>query len=169
MKPSLPDADHGTYRETLRELLAREVVPHQETWDREHRMDRQVFALAAKAGLYVLQIGEQYGDAREPDYRYRMVVWEEIARINALPFGLTMSQQDDLVLHYPLDLTIDEQKQRWRGFAAGELIGAIALTEPGAGGDRLDADDGKHGAEDPVRHHRIVRRWFGDHGRLNGR
>ena len=61
---------------------------------------------------------------------------EEIARINALSFGLTISLQDDLVLHYLLDLTNDEQKQRWLpGFAAGEVIGALAMTEPGAGSD----------------------------------
>jgi alkylation response protein AidB-like acyl-CoA dehydrogenase len=79
-----------------------------------------------------------------------MVVCEEIARINALSFGLTVSLQDDLVLHYLLDLTNDEQKARWLpGFAAGELIGALAMTEPGAGSDlrgirttaRLDGDN----------------------------
>ena len=65
-----------------------------------------------------------------------MVVSEEIARINALSFGLTLGLQDDLVLHYLLDLTNDEQKQRWLpGFASGELIGALAMTEPGAGSD----------------------------------
>jgi alkylation response protein AidB-like acyl-CoA dehydrogenase len=95
-----------------------------------------VFARAAKAGIYALQIGEQYGGAGEPDYRYRMIVCEEVARINALSFGLTVSLQDDLVLHYLLDLTNDEQKQRWLpGFAGGELIGALAMTEPGAGSD----------------------------------
>ena len=78
----------------------------------------------------------EYGGAGEPDYRYRMVVSEEIARINALSFGLTISLQDDLVLHYLLDLTNDEQKQRWLpGFASGEIIGALAMTEPGAGSD----------------------------------
>ena len=105
-------------------------------WDEDHWIDREVFARAAKAGIYALQIGEQYGGAGEPDYRYRMVVCEEVARINALSFGLTISLQDDLVLHYLLDLTNDEQRQRWLpGFATGELIGALAMTEPGAGSD----------------------------------
>jgi alkylation response protein AidB-like acyl-CoA dehydrogenase len=133
---SLYGPDHEAYRETVREFLSREVVPHQDDWDRNHWIDREVFARAAKAGIYALQIGEQYGGAGEPDYRYRMVVCEEIARINALSFGLTISLQDDLVLHYLLDLTDDEQKQRWLpGFAAGEFIGALAMTEPGAGSD----------------------------------
>lgn len=136
MKRAFYGADHEAYRETVREFLAREVVPHQDDWDREHWIDREVFARAAKAGIYALQIGEEYGGAAEPDYRYRMVVSEEIARINALSFGLTISLQDDLVLHYLLDLTNDEQKQRWLpGFASGEIIGALAMTEPGAGSD----------------------------------
>jgi len=129
-------SDHEAYRETVREFLSREVVPHQDDWDRDHWIDREVFARAAKAGIYALQIDERYGGAGERDYRFRMVVSEEIARINALSFGLTVSLQDDLVLHYLLDLTNDEQKQRWLpGFAAGEVIGALAMTEPGAGSD----------------------------------
>jgi len=133
---TLYGSDHESYRETVREFLSREVVPHQDDWDRDHWIDREVFARAAKAGIYALQIEERYGGASERDYRYRMVVSEEIARINALSFGLTISLQDDLVLHYLLDLTNDEQKQRWLpGFAAGEIIGALAMTEPGAGSD----------------------------------
>jgi alkylation response protein AidB-like acyl-CoA dehydrogenase len=128
--------DHEAYRETVREFLAREVVPHQNDWDREHWIERGVFARAAKAGVYALQIDERYGGSSEPDYRYRMIVCEEIARINALSFGLTVSLQDDLVLHYLIDLTNQEQKHRWLpGFASGELIGALAMTEPGAGSD----------------------------------
>lgn len=136
MRRTLYGPDHEAYRETVREFLAREVVPHQHDWDQNHRIDRQVFASAAKTGIYALEVGERYGGAGEKDYRYRMVVCEEVAKINALSFGLTISLQDDLVLHYLLDLTNDEQKQRWLpGFASGELIGALAMTEPGAGSD----------------------------------
>src|SRR4029453_2139393 len=88
------------------------------------------------AGIYALQIDERYGGAGESDYRYRMVVCEEVARVHAYSFGLTVSLQDDLVLHYLLDLTDEEQKRRWLpGFASGELIGALAMTEPDAGSD----------------------------------
>lgn len=136
MRRTLYGPDHEAYRETVREFLAREVVPHQHDWDHNHQIDRNVFTSAAKAGVYALEIGERYGGAGEHDYRYRMVVCEEIAKVNALSFGLTVSLQDDLVLHYLLDLTNEEQKQRWLpGFASGELIGALAMTEPGAGSD----------------------------------
>lgn len=136
MRRTLYGPDHEAYRETVKEFLAREVVPCQHDWDRDHRIDRDVFGHAAKAGIYALEVDGRYGGAGEHDYRYRMVVCEEIARINALSFGLTISLQDDLVLHYLLDLTSEEQKQRWLpGFASGELIGALAMTEPGAGSD----------------------------------
>lgn len=136
MKRALYGPDHEAYRETVREFLAREVEPNKDEWDRQHWIDREVFARAAKAGIYALQVDEAYGGAGESDYRYRMIVCEEVARINALSFGLTVSLQDDLVLHYLLDLTNDEQKQRWLpGFASGEIIGALAMTEPGTGSD----------------------------------
>jgi alkylation response protein AidB-like acyl-CoA dehydrogenase len=86
--------------------------------------------------VYALQVGTEYGGSGESDYRFRMIVCEEVARINALSFGLTVSLQDDLVLHYLLDLTNDEQKKRWLpGFATGDIIGALAMTEPGTGSD----------------------------------
>lgn len=136
MKRTLYTEDHEAYRETVREFLRREVEPYKEQWDSDRWIDRSVFARAAKAGIYALQIGEEFGGAGESDYRYRMIVCEETARINALSFNTTISLQDDLVLHYLLDLTDAEQKRRWLpGFAAGESIGALAMTEPGAGSD----------------------------------
>jgi alkylation response protein AidB-like acyl-CoA dehydrogenase len=136
VRRTLYTADHEAYRDTVQEFLAREVVPNHERWENERWIDRSVFAAAAKQGIYGLQIPEAYDGAGEPDYRYRMIVCEEIAKIHALSFALTVSLQDDLVLHYLLDLTTDEQKQRWLpGMAAGELIGALAMTEPGAGSD----------------------------------
>jgi alkylation response protein AidB-like acyl-CoA dehydrogenase len=155
VRRTLYESDHEAYRETVREFLSREVVPHQDDWDRDHWIDRGVFARAAKAGIYALQVDEEYGGAGEHDYRYRMVVSDEIARINALSFGLTISLQDDLVLHYLLDLTNDEQKLRWLpGIAAGETIGALAMTEPGAGSD--------------LKGIRTTARRDGDHWILNG-
>jgi alkylation response protein AidB-like acyl-CoA dehydrogenase len=136
MRRELYSEDHEAYRETVREFLRREVEPYKDQWDADRWIDPSVFSRAAKAGIYALQIGEEYGGAGESDYRYRMVVCEETARINALSFNTTISLQDDLVLHYLLDLTNDEQKSRWLpGFATGDLVGALAMTEPGAGSD----------------------------------
>jgi alkylation response protein AidB-like acyl-CoA dehydrogenase len=128
--------DHEVYRDSVRIFLSREVVPHHARWEAERWIDREVFIEAAKQGIYGLQIPEEYGGAGELDYRYRMVTAEEIARVHALSFALTISLQDDLVLHYLLDLTTADQKRRWLPrFATGELIGALAMTEPDAGSD----------------------------------
>jgi alkylation response protein AidB-like acyl-CoA dehydrogenase len=136
MRRPLYEADHEQYRQTVREFLAREVVPYADQWDADRWIDKKIFPKAAEAGLYALKVPTEYGGSGEADYRFRLVVCEEIARINALSFGLTLGLQDDLVLAYLADLTNDEQKQRWLpGFAAGELIGALGLTEPGAGSD----------------------------------
>jgi alkylation response protein AidB-like acyl-CoA dehydrogenase len=136
MERTLYESDHEAYRHSVREFLEREVVPHKDRWDDEHMIDRSVYRRAAEAGIYALNVPEQYGGAGEADYRYRLVVCEEVGRVNALSFGLTLGLQDDLVLHYLTDLTDEEQRKRWLpGFASGTVLGALAMTEPGAGSD----------------------------------
>ena len=155
MGRSLYTEDHEQYRATVREFLAREVVPHVERWDAERMIDKSVFAKAAAAGIYGLRVPEEFGGAGETDYRYRLVVCEEVGRINASSFGMTLGLQDDLVFAYLADLTNDEQKKRWLpDFAAGEKIGALAMTEPGAGSD--------------LRGMRTTARRDGDHYVING-
>ena len=136
MRRELYDDDHQAYRESVREFLAREVVPHKDQWDDDRWIPREVFKAAAQAGLYGLQIPEEHGGSGVADYRFRMVVGEEVARVNALSFGLTVSLQDDLFLAYALARSDEEQKKRWLpGVASGDLIGALAMTEPGTGSD----------------------------------
>ena len=155
MERELYGPDHEAYRSTVREFLAREVEPVKDQWDVDRWIPREVFAKAARAGVYALGVPEEYGGAGEKDFRFRMVVCEEVARINALSFGLTLGLQDDLVLAYLLDITDDEQRKRWLpGFASGEIIGALAMTEPGAGSD--------------LRGIRTSARREGDHWVLNG-
>jgi alkylation response protein AidB-like acyl-CoA dehydrogenase len=136
MRRTLYTRDHEAYRETVREFFAREVEPHFLDWEREKVIDRAVFRTAATQGIYALAVPEEYGGAGETDYRYRMIVNEESARVGSTSFGMTLGLQDDLVLAYLLDLTTEQQKKRWLvPFAAGELIGALAMTEPGTGSD----------------------------------
>ena len=136
MRRTLFTEDHEAYRATVREFVAREIEPYHEKWEEDRWIDRDVFRRAAEAGIYALQIPEEYGGAGEADYRYRVVCAEETQRVHATSFGVTLGLQDDLVLHYLLDLTNDEQKQRFLpGFATGDVIGALAMTEPGAGSD----------------------------------
>ncbi|GAB2972274.1 acyl-CoA dehydrogenase family protein [Nocardioides montaniterrae] len=136
MERTLFEDDHESYRATVREFLAREVVPHKDQWDDERWIPREVFKAAAEAGLYGLQIPEEHGGAGVDDYRYRLVVGEEVARANAISFSVTLGLQDDLFLAYLLGRANEEQKKRWLpAFATGDLIGALAMTEPGTGSD----------------------------------
>ncbi|OJY39797.1 acyl-CoA dehydrogenase family protein [Pseudonocardia sp. 73-21] len=136
MRRTLYTDDNERYRDTVRAFLAREVEPHYLRWEQERVIDKGVFRTAAAQGVYALAVPEEYGGAGETDYRYRMVVNEECARIGATSFTMTLGLQDDLVLSYLLDLTTDEQKKRWlEPFTRGELLGALAMTEPGTGSD----------------------------------
>lgn len=129
-------SDHETYRATVREFVKREITPNLERWEERRLIDRDVYVAAGRLGLIGLAVPEEFGGAGEPDYRYRMVVAEEIARVGAAGFALCLALQDDIVAPYLTDLADDEQKKRWLpGLASGDLIGAIGMTEPGVGSD----------------------------------
>jgi alkylation response protein AidB-like acyl-CoA dehydrogenase len=133
---SLFEGDHELYRQTVRQFLAKEVEPYYEQWEQATLIDRQVWRAAGYAGLLGLSVPEEYGGAGVSDYRFRYVVCEEVARSATTCFGIGISLHDDVAIPYVQDLGTDEQKQKWLpGMANGSLIGAVAMTEPGAGSD----------------------------------
>lgn len=136
MRRALFTDDHENYREVVREFMSREVTPNYGRWETDRLIPREVLMAAVKQGIYGLAIPETYGGPGETDFRYRVIVAEELSRAHAPALGVTLALQDDLVLRYLLGLSTDEQKQRWLPrFATGEVIGALAMTEPGAGSD----------------------------------
>ncbi|KJF20664.1 acyl-CoA dehydrogenase [Rhodococcus sp. AD45-ID] len=136
MRRTLFTEDHEAYRDSVREFIAREVSPHYDDWEENRLVDRSAWLAAGKMGIVGLAVPEQYGGSGELDYRYRYIVAEEIARSATTSFGAGLGLQDDIVIPYIADLGTDEQKQRWLpGMAAGEIICAIAMTEPGTGSD----------------------------------
>ncbi|MFZ2175494.1 MAG: acyl-CoA dehydrogenase family protein [Rhodococcus sp. (in: high G+C Gram-positive bacteria)] len=136
MQRSIFEPDHEAYRETVREFLAREVEPNYEQWETEKLIDRSAWLSAGKSGIIGLCVPEEFGGSGVDDFRFRYVVSEEIARTATTSFGSGLSVHDDITIPYIVGLGTDEQKRRWLpGMAAGELIGAIAMTEPGAGSD----------------------------------
>ena len=136
MQRTLFEKDHEAYRETVREFLAREIEPNYERWESDRLIDRSAWLAAGKSGIVGLGVPEEFGGSGVTDYRFRYVVAEEIARTATTSFGSGLSLQDDIAIPYIVNLGTDEQKQRWLpGMAAGELIGAIAMTEPGTGSD----------------------------------
>jgi long-chain-acyl-CoA dehydrogenase len=133
---TLLEADHETFRKTVRTFVEREVEPHLERWDEQRYIDRSTWKRAGEQGLLGLGVPETLGGGGTEDFRYRVVVMEETARVGAAALTSSMSLQDDIVLPYLLDLGTPEQLRRWvPGSCSGDLIGAIAMTEPGAGSD----------------------------------
>ncbi|WP_046469929.1 acyl-CoA dehydrogenase family protein [Allosalinactinospora lopnorensis] len=134
MQRELFDTDHELFRESVAEFLKREVVPFHAEWEREGIVPRSVWAKAGEVGLLGLGVPEEFGGSGSDDYRFNVVVTEEICRTHAS--GLGFGLQNDIVAPYLVNLTTEEQKRRWLpGFCGGELITAIAMTEPGAGSD----------------------------------
>ncbi|MEU5754732.1 acyl-CoA dehydrogenase family protein [Streptomyces sp. NPDC047829] len=148
MERRLYGPDHEAFRETVRAFLTKEVAPHHERWEREGVVDREVWRSAGRQGLLGMAVAEEYGGGGTDDFRYSAVLIEEFARAGAS--GLALSLHNDIVGPYLTRLADEEQKRRWLpGFASGDLVTAIAMTEPGAGSDlqgiRTTAtDEGDH-------------------------
>ncbi|QTI70855.1 acyl-CoA dehydrogenase family protein [Gordonia polyisoprenivorans] len=130
------DADHDDFRNTVSAFIGRVVEPDFDRWEADKRVDRRFFEEAGAAGLLLFPTPERFGGAGIDDFRFNAVVDEEFARSGFGSAGLGLALQNDVVGPYLLDLTTDEQKQRWLpGLTDGSLIGAIAMTEPGTGSD----------------------------------
>jgi len=128
--------EHEMFRTAFRTFLEREMVPHRDEWTEAEIVDRSVFATAGQAGFLAMAVPEEFGGAGVSDFRYSEVIVEELCQADLLPQGLGMTLHNDVCLPYFLDYCNDEQKARWLpGIASGELITAVAMTEPGIGSD----------------------------------
>jgi acyl-CoA dehydrogenase len=127
-------ADHEDFRELVRDVVAKEVVPHYAEWEKAGQLPRSFFERLGSLGLLGMAVPEEYGGGGQPDYRYNVVLQEEAAR--ALVTLGTVRTQLDVVLPYFLAYADQEQRERWfPGLASGTLLTAIAMTEPGTGSD----------------------------------
>ncbi|GII85445.1 acyl-CoA dehydrogenase [Sphaerisporangium siamense] len=134
MRRDLFDEEHLLFRETVREFMNREVAPRHEQWEKDGIVPREVWKKAGELGMFGFGVPEEFGGAGITDFRYNAIIVEEILRFGAT--GLGFGLHNDIMAPYLVDMTDDEQKRRWLpGFASGELITAIGMTEPGAGSD----------------------------------
>ena len=134
MRRTVYEPEHEQFREVLREFLAREVAPHAQAWEKAGIVDREVYRAAGKHGLIGFNVPEEFGGGGVADFRFNAVVSEELAK--AGPGTPAFTLHNDVVAPYFTSLATPEQQHRWLpGFAAGDLIGAIAMTEPGTGSD----------------------------------
>jgi acyl-CoA dehydrogenase len=119
------------FRDSVREFVAHELVPHQARWRAQHGPEPEAWQKAGRAGLLLVDVPEEYGGGGG-NFAHEAVVLDELAR-NGVYFG---TQVHATVAHYVLAYATDEQKRRWLPrMARGELLGAIAMTEPHAGSD----------------------------------
>jgi alkylation response protein AidB-like acyl-CoA dehydrogenase len=131
---TLFEPEHDLFRDSYRAFLERHVAPYHEQWERDKIVDRGVWLEAGKQGFLGMAVPEEYGGGGNPDFRYNAIITEETTtgRYSGIGFGL----HNDVVAPYLLRLANDEQKARWLPkFCTGELITAIAMTEPGTGSD----------------------------------
>ncbi|MFF1696358.1 acyl-CoA dehydrogenase family protein [Streptomyces sp. NPDC058257] len=133
---SLYEDEHELLRETARAFADKHAEPHAEQWRAEGKVDRELFREAARAGILGFNIPEEHGGAGVSDYRFNAVIGEEFSRHAASDGLASLTLSNDIVVPYFTDLTDDDQKARWLpGIAAGELVVAVAMTEPKSGSD----------------------------------
>jgi alkylation response protein AidB-like acyl-CoA dehydrogenase len=135
MERRIYSEDHEAFRSSVKEFLRREVVPHVEEHAEERRIPRPVWLAAGAAGYLGLEIPEEYGGSAASDYRYNAVLLEELAKVN-LALASSLSIHFDVVTPYVVALAAPEQRSAWLpGMATGQVLSAIAMTEPSAGSD----------------------------------
>jgi len=140
--------EHEQFRQMVRAFLEKECVPHTQEWLEAGMVSRQAWRKAGEIGLLGWEVPEEYGGLGIKDFRYSVVIAEEIAGTGTQ--GMALGLHNDVVAPYLIDLAREEQRRRWLPrFVSGELLVAIAMSEPGAGSDlrRISATarrDGDH-------------------------
>lgn len=134
MQRTIFTEDHEAFRGTVRKFFENKVAPVYPEWEKVGCPPRDFYRDAAELGILGVQVPEQYGGGGAETWKFNAIITEEAVRanVNLGPLRVHM----DLVLPYLLAYGTEEQKQRWLpGFASGDLMTAIAMTEPGTGSD----------------------------------
>ena len=123
------------FRDSFRKFLANEVEPHYEQWEKAEIFPRELWHKLGQNGYLCVDVPEQYG-GYGADFGLSAIIIEEFARGNYGALASSVSVHSDIVTPYVLHLGSEEQKQHWLPkLVSGEAVGAIAMTEPGAGSD----------------------------------
>jgi acyl-CoA dehydrogenase len=127
------NSDHEHFRDQIRRFVEEEIVPNHAAWERDGLVPRELWRKAGERGFLGVMAPEHYGGAGG-DFGYSAVIIEELARVNASGVGFTL--HSEVVIPYLMAYGTEVQKQQWLPrMVSGELIGAIAMTEPGIGSD----------------------------------
>ncbi|WP_433675133.1 acyl-CoA dehydrogenase family protein [Microbacterium gorillae] len=138
MDRNIYDEDHESFRDVVKEFIKRYGTNEaREKWDADGQVDRATMRAAGEAGIIGLSVPDEFGGAGMLfDYRFRAIVNEETIKAGLGSLAGAFGIQDDLAVPYLAHFGTPEQQQKWLpGMATGEIIGALAMTEPGAGSD----------------------------------
>lgn len=134
MRSEMLQEEHLMFRDAFRKFAQKELVPHMEEWEQEGIVSREAWLLAGASGFLGMDVPEAYGGIGEVDFRYSAIVCEELAYQGVSSIALPL--QTDMVIPYITKYGNEDQKRGWLPkLVSGELIGAIAMTEPNTGSD----------------------------------
>ncbi|MCU0445355.1 MAG: acyl-CoA dehydrogenase family protein [Microscillaceae bacterium] len=128
--------EHRLFQESLRDFLAKEITPFNEEWEKNKMVSRESWRKLGEAGFLAMQVPAEYGGLGIDDFRYNMIFTEELGHTGCAGPAVGYPLHSDIVLPYILHYGNETVKHKYLPkMVSGEMIGAIALTEPGAGSD----------------------------------
>jgi alkylation response protein AidB-like acyl-CoA dehydrogenase len=130
------EPEHIAFGEAVRAFIDKEMVPNFLEWEQIGSVPRELFQVAGQNGFLGMAVPEEYGGGGVSDFRFNQAMNEQMAYAGVTGAGLGLMLHNDTCLPYFLTYATDQQRRRWLpGIVSGELITAVAMTEPGAGSD----------------------------------
>lgn len=134
MNDKILNEEHKLFRKTVHDFFKKEAVPHGEKWEKQGVVDRDIWTKAGEMGFLCMDMPEEYGGLGLKDFRYNAILQEEMIKLGVEGPGFTL--QNDIMAPYFEKYFTKAQKDKWlAGIVSGEIVTAIAMTEPDAGSD----------------------------------
>lgn len=136
MRRTVFETDHDIFRQSVEHFVETEILPFHERWSEEGKIDKSMFRAAGARGLLGMAIPERYGGGGVDDFRYNAVIDEVVTASGAAASGVCITLHNDVCIPYFISYANEEQQERWfPGLVSGDLMTAIAMTEPDTGSD----------------------------------
>lgn len=134
MSPEFFEEEHLLFRETVRKFVEREITPYQAEWEKQGSVTRELWRKAGEHGLLCIDVPEQYGGLGITDFRYNLILAEELVHTGGAGIGFCV--HSDMVVPYITKYGTEEQRRKYLPkLVSGECIAAVAMTEPNTGSD----------------------------------